>query len=207
MPASLFYYPSTGLECVRAIFDFTSYAVLMFFSSAMPLPHSECPLPPCLPFLTPAFISLSRHLPHSFSHIVIYLSHPSFFSFSSSLSVLSLKCLCFLSIWFPPHCFHLSLSGGVAVLPYMLIMFLCSERKLLNHSHQDPTHAHMHKQTRSSHTVFFCLWKCAPPPPPPHRLSFCRALSLFSFPKSIIFNRKTSQMWFSCTSAATLYFL
>lgn len=192
MPASLFYYPSTGLECVRAIFDFTSYAVLMFFFLRC---HFHIPSALFLPaslLLTPAFISLSRHLPHSFSHIVIYLSHPSFFSFSSSLSVLSLKCLCFLSIWFPPLCFHLSLSGGVAVLPYMLIMFLCSERKLLNHSHQDPTHAHMHKQTRSSHTVFFCLWKCAPPPP--HRLSFCRALSLFSFPKSIIFNRKTSQM-------------
>lgn len=177
MPASLFYYPATGLECVRAIFNFTSYAVLMFFSSAMPLPHSECPLPPCLPFLTPAFISLSRHLPHSFSHIVIYLSHPSFFSFSSSLSVLSLKCLCFLSIWFPPLCFHLSLSGGVAVLPHMLIMFLCSERKLLNHSHQDPTHAHMHKQTRSSHTVFFCLWKCAPPP----LLTACHSVELCLF--------------------------
>ena len=153
MPASLFYYLSTGLERVRAIFDFTSYAGLMFFS-AMPLPHSECPLPPCLPFLTSTFISLSRHLPDSFSHIVIYLSHPLFFFFSSSLPVLSLKCLCFLSVWFPPLCFHLSLSrgGGVAVLPYMLIMFLCSEWKLLNHSHQDSTHAHMHKQTHARRT-------------------------------------------------------
>lgn len=206
MPASLFYYPSTGLERVRAIFNFTSYAVLMFFffcdaTSTFRVPSSSLP-----PFSdSRLYFPLSAPPTLLFSHCHLPLTPFVFFFLFLSLRFLSLKCLCFLSIWFPPLCFHLSLSGGVAVLPYMLIMFLCSERKLLNHSHQDPTHAHMHKQTRSSHTVFFCLWKCAPPPP--HRLSFCRALSLFSFPKSIIFNRKTSQMWFSCTSAATLYFL
>ena len=54
------------------------------------------------------YFPLSAPPTRLFSHCHLPLT-PFVFSFSSSLS---LKCLCFLSIWFLPLCFHLSLSGG-----------------------------------------------------------------------------------------------
>ncbi len=136
-------------RCVRAIFVFTSYAGFVFLWNATI--HSECPLPHDFFFLKPFFPLRTSHTPFltlsSTSH-----TPPCFYS-------LSLTCLASSQFGF---CHTVFISHSLwCSPPYMLIMFQCSERKLLNHSHQDSrcthawtnTHTHTHTPTHT-HTAY-----------------------------------------------------
>ncbi len=106
VPPSLFHYPSTGLNVSEL--SLTSLPMQRSCFSEMPLSIPSALFLPASLFLL-FFLTFSRHLPLSFSHIVIYVSHSLFFLF---LSALSLKCLAFSPfVFFVLFCFHLSLSG------------------------------------------------------------------------------------------------